>query len=77
MVSGTGWELRPFVKSQGQPKATPVGGEKKENRDVELPPGPLDELPGLHDRTEGSPEEQGQPPWGRRQGQRVKVTQME
>ena len=26
---------------------------------------------GLHDRTEGSPEEQGQPPWGRRQGQRV------
>ena len=26
---------------------------------------------GLHDRTERTPEEQGQPPWGRRQGQRV------
>lgn len=44
VVSGTGWELRPFVKSQGQPKATLW--EEKENRDVELPPGPLDELLG-------------------------------
>ena len=44
MVSGTGWELRPLVKGQGQPKATLW--EKKENRDVELLPRPLDELLG-------------------------------
>ena len=44
MVSGTGWELRPLVKGQSQPKATLW--EKKENRDVELLPRPLDELLG-------------------------------
>ena len=44
MVSGSGWELIPLVKGQGQPKATLW--ERKENKDVELPPGPLDELLG-------------------------------